>query len=205
MLNKFYIWKNADCNGVNPEWSELSGKEFYKFINNPENVQRKFIQEYFDEENKVLGYYRVEVNEEQYRKWRALQKRKERSEDVLIANKKKHNLLEKDETVKKAKIIPCAVSFDEPLSEDENTSYHEIVPDDNENGYERVERKMLINKLHKILETLSGEEQEILNFLYFDNSNNLSDNKVARRLGISTTTFNRKKLNILKKISEKMG
>lgn len=42
MSKKYFIWKDHSCNGVNPEWIELSGSEFYQFINKPENKTRRF-------------------------------------------------------------------------------------------------------------------------------------------------------------------
>lgn len=205
MANRYYIWKDPNCNGINPKWIELSGENFYKFINNPKNSHRRFIKEYIDVDNVELGYYKYEVNEENYREWRTLQKRKERSEDVLIANNKKHKLLDKDDTDKEyMNVIPYVVSFDVPLTDDEDTTYHDIVPD-YDMRYIETEKKMLLEKIYRIARTLSIEEQRILDNLYFNNPKNLSDNEIARQMNIPTTTFNRKKLLILKKISEKVG
>lgn len=204
MSNKYFIWKDAECKGVNPIWIELSGEDFYRFIKNPRNSHRKFIKEYFDDAADS-GYYKFEVTEESYREWRALQKRKERSEDVLIANNKKHRLLDKDEVDKDAvNAIPYVVSFDAPLTDDEETTYHDIIPDF-DMGYTEAEKKMLIKKIYRITRTLSIEEQLIIDNLYFNNPKNLSDNEIARQMNIPTTTFNRKKIMILKKISEKVG
>lgn len=41
MTNKYFIWNDAECKGVNTVWVELSGADFYKFINNPQNSKRK--------------------------------------------------------------------------------------------------------------------------------------------------------------------
>ncbi len=202
MANKFFVWKDAECKGVNPVWVELSGEDFYKFINNPKNAKRRFIKEYFEDDSD-MGYYKFEVTEEGYKKWRTLQKQKERSEDVLIANNKKHRLLDKDEIDENAvRAIPCVVSFDAPLTDDEETTYHDIIPDF-DIGYTESEKKMLLEKIYRIMQTLSIEEQRIIDNLYFNNPKNLSDNEIARQMNIPTTTFNRKKIIILKKFQEK--
>ena len=134
-----------------------------------------------------------------------MQKRIERSEDVLIADYKKYRLLEKDNVdIKKVNSIPYIVSFDEPLDENEETTYHDIVPDI-DLGYIEAEKAMLIKRVMQIIRTLTMEEQKLIDNLFFNNPNNLSDNEIARQMNIPTTTFNRKKLNILKKISEKVG
>lgn len=200
MANKYFIWKDAECKGVNPVWVELSGADFYKFINNPQNSKRRFVKEYF-EDDKNSGYCKFEVTEERFREWRTMQKRKERNEDMLMANIKKHRLLDKDEVDENAvKAIPSVLSFDAPLSDDEEeTTYHDIVPD-MECGYENVEHQMLVNKLYQILECLSDEEREVLNHIYFNNSENKSENEIAKEMNISHQLLGYRKKKILKKL-----
>lgn len=44
MSKKYYlVWKDATCNGVNPEWIFMTGKDFYKFIKKTENKNRNFM------------------------------------------------------------------------------------------------------------------------------------------------------------------
>lgn len=205
MANRFFIWKDTNCNGTNPEWIELSGDEFFKFITKPENSHRRFIKEYIDEDNIELGYYKFEVNEENFRKWETSRKQKQRSEDVLIANRKKFRLSENDDVdEKQIRSIPTVVSFDAPVSDEDDATYHDIIPD-TENGFEVIERKQLLEVIFKISREFPKEERDLLDKLYFNNPENLSDNEIARLMKMPTTTFNRKKLKILKKLSEKVG
>ena len=202
MSNQFFIWKDAKCNGKDPVWIELSGDDFLKFIQQPENSQRKFVKEYFDEDNKALGFYKFEVTDEQFRRWDAKRKQKERSEDVLIANNKKQRLLNKDDVNKEGvNAIPCVVSFDVPLTEDEETTYHDIVPD-RESGYEKVEEKLMVKKLHQILGLLSDDEKELLNHLYFNNLEKKSENEIATKMTISHQLLGYRKKKILKKLKK---
>ena len=32
MIKKYFIWKNPECNGINPEYVEVSGKKYYEII-----------------------------------------------------------------------------------------------------------------------------------------------------------------------------
>lgn len=41
MANRYFIWKNHECNGINPEWVEITGSQFFSFEKN------KFIKRYF--------------------------------------------------------------------------------------------------------------------------------------------------------------
>ena len=205
MANQFFIWKDVECKGKDPVWIELSGDDFLRFIEQPENSHRKFVKEFFDEDNKALGFYKFEVTEENFRKWDAKRKKSERSEDVLVANKKKKYLSEKENTDEKVvNSIPTVVSFDAPITDEEETTYHDIIPDF-DMGYKKSEKTMLLEMIYRIMQTLSIEEQKIIDNLYFNNPKNLSDNEIARQMNIPTTTFNRKKMKILKKFSEKVG
>ena len=204
MANQFFIWKDAKCNGKNPVWIELSGDDFFKFIQQPENSQRKFVKEYFDEDNKALGFYKFEVTEENFRKWDARRKKNERSEDVLVANKKKKYLSEKDEVNERVlSAIPTVVSFDAPITDDEETNLHDIIPDSN-NDFERTEEKMLLEYLFDISQTLKEKEQRIVFSLYFNNKENKDDSQIAKELGISKWSIYRKNEKI-KKILKKIA
>ena len=43
MKKRFFAWKDANCDGKNPKWIEMSGKEFYAFKQLPGNYDRKFV------------------------------------------------------------------------------------------------------------------------------------------------------------------
>lgn len=43
MKKIFFRWKDENCNGINTEWVEMTGKEFLEFKRKPENKHRKFI------------------------------------------------------------------------------------------------------------------------------------------------------------------
>ena len=68
MAKKFYVWADANCNGENIEWVELTAAEFIKFIRNPENRGRRIIKlsdPYLYEDDDIY----IEATEEQYVEW----------------------------------------------------------------------------------------------------------------------------------------
>ena len=97
MANMFLVWKNPDCNGVNPEWIQMTGKQFHEFITRPENQKRKFIKEYVDPYNRRLGFYRFEVTPEVFRKWDANRKRDLRAQRNDMLNLPRLSAVDKDE------------------------------------------------------------------------------------------------------------
>lgn len=202
MSNQFFIWKDAKCNGKEPVWIELSGDDFLKFIQQPENSQRKFVKEYFDEDNKALGFYKFEVTEENFRKWDAKRKKSERSEDVLVANKKKKYLSEKENADKRVvKSIPTVVSFDAPLDEDEETNLYDIVPD-GVNAYEKIENSLLINDLRRASRSFSKSERKVLDWVVFNNPENKTEAQIATEHNVSQQYINKTMQKIIKKFKK---
>lgn len=202
MSNQFFIWKDAKCNGKEPVWIELSGDDFLKFIQQPENSQRKFVKEYFDEDNKALGFYKFEVTEENFRKWDAKRKKSERSEDVLVANKKKKYLSEKENADKRVvKSIPTVVSFDAPLDEDEETNLYDIVPD-GVNAYEKIENSLLINDLRRASRRFSKSERKVLDWVVFNNPENKTEAQIATEHNVSQQYINKTMQKIIKKFKK---
>lgn len=202
MSNQFFIWKDAKCNGKDPVWIELSGDVFLKFIQQPENSQRKFVKEYFDEDNKALGFYNFEVTEENFRKWDAKRKKSERSEDVLVANKKKKYFSEKENADKRVvKSIPTVVSFDAPLDEDEETNLYDIVPD-GVNAYEKIENSLLINDLRRASRSFSKSERKVLDWVVFNNPENKTETQIATEHNVSQQYINKTMQKIIKKFKK---
>lgn len=146
MSNKYFIWKDEKCKGINPEWLEISGKEFYRLVSKPENAHRKFIKEPIDPENISMGFFVLEVTKDNYNKFDALRKRNERSEDVLNANRKRHKLSELTEEDELSKnVIPFVISFDAPVADEEELHYHDIVSDNGDSEDFIVDKIQLSN------------------------------------------------------------
>ena len=202
MSNQFFIWKDAKCNGKDPVWIELSGDDFLKFIQQRENSQRKFVKEYFDEDNKALGFYKFEVTEENFRKWDAKRKKSERSEDVLVANKKKKYISEKENADKRVvKSIPTVVSFDAPLDEDEETNLYDIVPD-GVNAYEKIENSLLINDLRRASRSFSKSERKVVEWVVFNNPENKTEAQIATEHNVSQQYISKTMKKIIKKFKK---
>lgn len=202
MANQFFIWKDTECKGKNPVWIELSGEDFLRFIKQPENSHRRFIKEYFDEDNKSLGFYKFEVTEENFRKWDARRKKSERSEDVLVANKKKKYLSEKENTDERVvNSIPTVVSFDAPLDEDEETNLYDIVPN-GVNAYEKIENSLLINDLRRASRSFSKSERKVLDWVVFNNPENKTEAQIATEHNVSQQYINKTMQKIIKKFKK---
>ena len=43
MKKQYFVWKDPNCNGINPEWLEMTPREFYLFRKEPQNRTRLFV------------------------------------------------------------------------------------------------------------------------------------------------------------------
>ena len=68
MAKRFYVWADANCNGENIEWIELTGEMFIQFVRNPENSRRRFIT-LSDSVSYEADVIVIEATEEKYREW----------------------------------------------------------------------------------------------------------------------------------------
>lgn len=71
------------------------------------------------------------------------------------------------------------------------------IADDSEPLEDSVIRKMIIEKLSEAVATLSDNEKELIQQIYF---NHISDNELSRYYGVNQSTITRRKTRILKKL-----
>lgn len=176
MAKKYYAWKNANCNGHNPEWIEMSGIEFLHFKRRPENKKRLFIELHsFDSEEDTVV---IEATKERYNEWNKENMRYLRNE----REKEKWNI--------------SVLSFD--CEKDGGcTLYDEVSSEDDVET--DVIRKDDYSRLHKALNELTDEERQIMNALYFADKR-ITERCLANKLGISFQLLNYKKKKILEKL-----
>jgi len=64
---------------------------------------------------------------------------------------------------------------------------------------EEIEKKMTLEKLREVLETLSAKEKEVIEFLYFKNYN---EQEMAEFFGVSQQAISKRKSKVLKKLKK---
>lgn len=177
MAKQYLIWKDRNCNGINPEWISLTGKEFFEFIHKDENNGRFFIKlpSLGDGDDTIY----IETTKEKYKK----------SENKRKAESKK----------KKYKNLFQEVSFNISNENDDLCLYESIGLLD-ESFEEKIENSIMLDNLNKALNNLSFDELEIISLYYF--TDGATERSVAQQLGISQPTFNYRKEKVLKKLKD---
>ena len=70
MKTTYLVWKDPACGGNNPDWREISGKEFYVLVNSEESKSRHFIRLHSTEPGGSDGEIVMESTAEVYRDWK---------------------------------------------------------------------------------------------------------------------------------------
>jgi hypothetical protein len=70
MKTTYLVWKDPACGGTNPEWQEISGKEFYALVSTDKGRKRRFVRLFSTEPDSSDGDIVMEATAEEYRKWR---------------------------------------------------------------------------------------------------------------------------------------
>ena len=185
MANKYFVWKDVNCNGVNPEWIEMDGRTFYEFTKDHANKNRRFVRlgnEVCEEADIIY----LEATYEQFLKWH--------KEDVRNYRIRKD---EKENPYKK-------VSFDDKAGELHDLTFNEVVPDDSVNVEQEVVSKLHYEYVRKIVMDLPLEERHIIEVMYYG-PKQLSARSAATIFGIPQKTLNNKKIKIFEKIKKSLA
>lgn len=189
-MKRYFVWKDANCNGKNVEWKEITGTEFYALKR--AEPHRRFIL-WKNEDDPMDDGMLYEATEENYKEWDRERKRKER-EDKYV---------EEHFTV---------FSIDDPVGTDdeEGLTWADIIPDtrDEDEELERQEeerRSVLVSKMLAKIEKLPEDDKNLIFAMFLNPEKNMSEKEYAESLGISQQNVNKRKLKIFKKIRAAMG
>ncbi len=180
MSKQYLIWKDRNCNGINPEWISLTGKEYFEFLHKEENKGRFFIK------IPSLG---------------------DGDDTITIeTTKEKHDKAEADrkEEARKLEYKKKFVTFSFDVTDEANDlMIYELLGNMQDDLEETMEKTILLEKLPKALESLTDKEREIIDLYYF--TDGATEQSVAKKLGIPQQTLNSRKLAILKKLKNFFG
>ena len=184
MSKKYYlIWKDVNCNGVNPEWVFMTGKDLYKFIKNPENKNRYFMT-LDDRVCKDADIITMECTRESYKEWR-IQKN---HEDYLDRFENEREF----------------ISINSYIPDSETMTYEEVIADESVDIEDDLMRVVKNQLLKEFFEGLSEKEKNLINILFIENDGK-NEFEIAKEKGIAQQTLNNRKLALRKKLKNFLG
>lgn len=194
MSKKFYAWKNRGCQGINPEWIELTGKQFAEICNAnkalPDEEKRWFykLPALEKEDDSII----LECTKERYLESQAnvsFMHREREKEDFFFDNY-------------------ALESFDFVYTDDSGEEYtlHDIVEDSRVNVEDTAIKNYFTNSLYEAISFLNQEDKEFILYWIEKKKAGLSDDKIADSLNITVDKLRWKNKQVcreLKKILKK--
>lgn len=184
MANKYYIWKDSNCNGINPDWVEISGTQFFKLVQ--DKTQKRYFKRIDDGTEDGADVLVFESTYEEYKEWHR-------------KNESKRRIKKRQEHLK-----PQFVSLDDSLS-DPDLTYNDIISDTSVNIEDDVFTSVEVSKLQTVINSLSDDEKLVLMIVKKSMAENISERKICETLGIDQSTFWSRKKKIFEKIKKSFG
>lgn len=179
MANKYYIWKDQNCNGTSPDWIEISGTQFYALGN--DKTQKRYFKRIDDGVEDGADVLIMETTYEEYKDWHKKQESKRR--------KKK----------RQEQYKPQVISLDE-LTSDSEFTYSEVIPDTSVNVEDEVLANIENAMIREIIASLSDEEKQIFKIVKQAIEEQTSERQICREMGIDREAFRYKREKIFKMI-----
>lgn len=177
MANKYFVWKDPNCNGENIEWIEMTGVDFVDFSRLPENQNRYFIRlgnEICIEADVIV----LETTAEKYRAWKS----SSNSHNYLATHEKAFS----------------RVSLDAPIAGEDDLSLADLIASDDDME-EAVFHRMMFEYLSRAMMFLDADEKTMLMRLYAEN---ISLKQLATEMGIPRKTLEYRREKIFEKIKK---
>lgn len=181
MANIYLRWKNPASGVQNTEWEEMSGQDFFSFLNSPESEGRYFIKLDNDicPEADVIF---IESSKEQYDDW--------------FRDYNHHRYL------RKAELKRTIVSLDYIPEGDTEVSLYEMTPDERCPDVEEYAiHSAMLRLLPAVMDGLSERLRDTLVLKYFQYPDK-TDEEIARIIGITKGAFRQNKLRALKELKK---
>ena len=180
MKTKYFIWKDPSCEGVHPDWLEISGQEFNALVTSEEGKDRHFIRVQSASADKKDGILVMEATKPEYLEWR-----KEYDHRRYLRN------CNKDMSV-------C--SYDALLTDDGNSeSEISFLADDTVNIEGDHIRRSEPELLRQALLYLKHSERMLIQALYLGNER-VTEKEYAEEKDVTQQAINKQKSRILRKL-----
>ena len=173
MARRYFRKKDPAAQESNPEWIEMSGQEFYRFITSPAGRGCFFI----DMEDVV-----IEAPKETYEEWRREQSRKNYRQNQAAKIGVKVLSLNSDEI-------------------SERGSGADVIPDETVHVEEDAILSSEIHDLHAALSQLDPVSYGLIHSYYLAEDHK-TESQIAEELGVSQSAVHKQKKKILKNLKK---
>jgi len=179
MKATYFVWKDPSCNGVNPDWREITGSDFYNLVRSLEGKGRFFVKIGAVNEDEGDASIVMESTKTEYVKWR---KEKDHSD-----------YLREQQRLSGYQVVSYNAMDTEYLSGEELLEDASI--DIQADYIKSVERKTL----KQALSLLTEDEYRLVDYFYLSGSKG-TVRQYSAMTGIPVMTVQNRKTAVLKKL-----
>lgn len=191
MKKQYFAWKDGNqAKDGRQEWIEITPKEYREIYENNKACavdKRRYFASLPGVEKGDI-YYCFECDYERYKEYRAEKEQKARKEKASKEAEEKYGPIQ-------------LLSLDTEFADEPGDTYslHDLIADESASFEERLVTDIA---LESALGYLTDDERFIINALFFENSDNMSERDIAKRIGIPRTTLQSQRIKILKKLKK---
>ena len=191
----YYEWKNGikAKENASQQWNQIS-KSAYRAIceqNKTVDLMKRRFFEKIQPTEQGDALYIIECDYERYKESRAEKERIAYRNKIKKAESEQYGLLQ-------------TISLDTEYenSSDDTYTLSDMIADENSIFENKVIESL---DLKNALSTLTKEERKLIEALFFDNGEAISEREISASLHIPQKTFNNRKLKILKKLKKRLA
>jgi DNA-directed RNA polymerase specialized sigma subunit len=181
MKTTYLAWKDPSCNGVNPDWQEISRSKFLLLVKSTEGKGRRFIRMGSTNGDGSDGIIVIEATETEYKVW-------------LKEKRHRQHLRDCDPGY-------TLVSYHAIESEDEDCNGEEILRDDERNVETECFRRLEREAVRTALALLSDGERQMMEYFYFSAEQG-TERGYSALTGIPYMTVHDRKIRVLTKLKK---
>ena len=179
MKTTYLIWRDPACNGVNPEWQEISGKEFITLVRSPEAKGRYFIKLPSTNGDGSDDTIVVEATQASYLEWRSARNHA----DYIRSCGRDTSIL----------------SYHAMESEDGECFGEELLRDEGCDVEDEYFANLVREEISAAVMQLTAKEQDLIHFLYLSDKQG-TERGYSELTGIPQKTINDRKNRALAKL-----
>lgn len=191
----YYEWKNGikAKENASQQWNQIS-KSAYRAIceqNKTVDLMKRRFFEKIQPTEQGDALYIIECDYERYKESRAEKERIAYRNKIKKAESEQYGLLQ-------------TISLDTEYenSSDDTYTLSDMIADENSIFENKVIESL---DLKNALSTLTKEERKLIEALFFDNGEAMSEREISASLHIPQKTINNRKLKILKKLKKRLA
>jgi RNA polymerase sigma factor (sigma-70 family) len=179
MKTTYLVWKDPACNGINPEWREITRDEFLALVKSPESNDRRFVRLGSTDTDGGDGRYVMEATESEYKDWLTEKRRRQ-----YIRNFNRGYTMESYHAM-----------------DDDDGCYGDEVFGSSDGCFDAIETSILVEQLKGAMQSLSSSESAFLDLLV---KSGMNQSDVAKQIGITQQAASRRESRVLAKLRMKI-